>query len=273
MTDPKAPAEPMTWHYGLVARWWFEFNRDGPEIAYFRRFIEENGEPALDVACGTGRLLVPFRRAGLDVDGCDISPDMLALCRQRAESEGLSVTLFDQPVHRLDLPRRYRTIVFCGGFALGGNRAHDMEGLLRLYEHLEPGGLLVMDNEVPYTDTRAWPAWLKDGRANLPEPLPEPRERRRGEDGADYALRARIMSLDPLAQRVQYEMHAWMWRDDQLITKETHDLALTFYFTEEISLMLERAGFVDVTLRGDYTDAEPTADTEFVVFVARKPAS
>ena len=23
----------QTWHYGLVARWWAEFNLDGPEIA------------------------------------------------------------------------------------------------------------------------------------------------------------------------------------------------------------------------------------------------
>ena len=50
---------------------------DGPEIEYFRRFVEA-GQPALDVACGTGRSLVPYLRAGLDVDGCDISPDMLA---------------------------------------------------------------------------------------------------------------------------------------------------------------------------------------------------
>jgi len=27
-----------------------------------------------------------------------------------------------------------------------------------------------------------------------------------------------------------------------------------------------------VTLRGDYTDEEPDADTDFVVFIARKPA-
>jgi len=24
--------QPVTWHYGLIARWWAEFNTDGPEI-------------------------------------------------------------------------------------------------------------------------------------------------------------------------------------------------------------------------------------------------
>jgi len=34
-------------------------------------------------------------------------------------------------------------------------------------------------------------------------------------------------------------------------------------------LMLDRAGFKNVVVRGDYTDAEPTADNEFLVFIAR----
>lgn len=43
-----------SWHYGVVAQWWSEFNAGGPEIACFRAFIDGYGEPALDVACGTG---------------------------------------------------------------------------------------------------------------------------------------------------------------------------------------------------------------------------
>ncbi len=64
----------QTWHYGLVARYWAEHNTDGPEIAYFQRQIERYGQPALDAGCGTGRLLIPCLRAGLAVDGCDVSP-------------------------------------------------------------------------------------------------------------------------------------------------------------------------------------------------------
>jgi SAM-dependent methyltransferase len=97
------PDTPKTWHYGLVARWWAEFNEDGREIGYFQKYVER-GQPALDVACGTGRLLIPYLRAGLDVDGCDVSPDMIALCREKAEREGLSSTLFVQPMHELNPP-------------------------------------------------------------------------------------------------------------------------------------------------------------------------
>ncbi|HWI61375.1 MAG TPA: class I SAM-dependent methyltransferase [Symbiobacteriaceae bacterium] len=42
----------------------------------------------MDAGCGTGRLLIPLLAAGFDVDGADISPDMLALCRAKAEHIG-----------------------------------------------------------------------------------------------------------------------------------------------------------------------------------------
>ena len=96
-----------TWHYGLVARWWAEFNEGGDDLEFFRDAIKRCGEPALDAGCGTGRLLLPFLRLGLDVDGSDVSTDMLGWCATKAEAEGLSVNLYPQPMHELDLPRRY----------------------------------------------------------------------------------------------------------------------------------------------------------------------
>jgi SAM-dependent methyltransferase len=262
--------EPRTWHYGLIARWWAEFNVDGPEIEFFRPFVEA-GQPALDVACGTGRLLIPWLQAGLDVDGCDISPDMLALCRERAEREHLDPPrLHAQAVHELDLPRRYRTIVFCGGFGLGGSREQDAEGLRRLYEQLEPGGLLVLDNEVPYADKHMWPRWTREGREELPRPWRAGGARRIASDGAEYELRSRLVALDPLSQHATLEMRASMRRDGELVAEEEHVLEMTLYFTHELGLLLERAGFVDVVLRAGYEDRAPTGDDDVVVFVATR---
>ena len=261
-----------TWHHGIVATWWDEFNRDGPEIAFFRRYVEE-GQPALDAGCGTGRLLIPFLQAGLDVDGCDVSEDMLERCRARAERSGLAPSLYAQALHELDLPRRYRTIVVCGAFGLGSTREEDRESLRRIHEHLEPGGRLVLDNEPPYADPVQWKHWPKGERSELPRPErdPDPSSRRRASDGLDYELRARLVALDPLEQTCSYEMRASAWRGDELVAEERHTLDMTLYFTHELLLMLEEAGFVDVVLRAGYRDEPPTADDDFVVFVATRP--
>lgn len=258
-----------SWHYGVIARYWAEFNRSGPEIAYFQQFVE-TGQPALDVACGTGRLLLPYLRAGLDVDGCDVSPDMLALCRAAAEREGLQVNLYAQPMHELDIPRRYRTIFICGGFGLGATRAQDRQALVRLYEHLEPGGLLVLDIEMPYADEGQWQYWLKEKRRTLPQPWPASGDRKVGSDGAEYELIARAVELDPLEQRVGWQMRARMWGDGALIADEESGLTANLYFRHELAWMLEQTGFRDIDVLGAHSGAPATADDNFLVFTARR---
>ena len=66
-------------------------------------------------------------------------------------------------------------------------------------------------------------------------------------------------------------MRADMWRGSEHVAEEEHVLKMVLYFTNELLLLLERVGFTDVSLRGDYTDEVPTADSDFVVFIARKP--
>ena len=84
-------------------------------------------------------------------------------------------------------------------------------------------------------------------------------------------MRSRVVAFDPLEQQSTWEMRAWMWRDGELVAEEEHRLDMTLYFTHEIALMLELAGFVDIELRAGYEDRAPTADDDFVVFIARKP--
>jgi SAM-dependent methyltransferase len=267
-----ADEQPQTWHYGLIAEYWAQFNADfrSHEIPYFQRFIEDGGEPALDVACGTGRLLLPYLRAGLDVDGCDVSADMVALCRRKAEREGFSPTLIVQPMHELDAPRRYRTIYVCGAFGLGSTREQDLEALGRFREHLEPGGTLLLDIEVPYADMHQWALWTKEGRAGLPHALEPPDDGREAADGAVYGLRSTYLGFDPLEQRVSLAMVARRWRDGELEAEETHQLDIGLYFENELLLMLEQAGCDDIVVHGDHVEADPTPDDEFVVFVARR---
>jgi SAM-dependent methyltransferase len=257
----------QTWHYGLVAEWWAAFNTDGPEIDYFGRFAE-TGQPALDAGCGAGRLLLPWLRAGYDVDGSDVSADMIARCREQARAEGFEPTLFVQPLHELDPPRRYRTIVVCGVFGLGSTRAQDEEALRRFRRCLEPGGTLLLDNEVPYSKAWRWSLWHKDKRATLPEPWPEGGDRQQAPDGSEYELRDRALAIDPLDQTIVYELRADKWVDGRHVASERHALTTRMYFRDELVLMLRNAGFTNVEVRGGYADEEPSPDDDFLVYVA-----
>jgi SAM-dependent methyltransferase len=261
---------PQTWHYGIVAEWWAEFNHDGPEIQFFGRYVQA-GQPALDAGCGAGRLLVPWLQAGYDVDGCDVSPDMVERCRERATREGLQPTLFVQGLHELTPPRTYRTIVVCGVFGIGSTRRQDEAALVRIHDALEPGGLLLLDNEAPYADARLWRRWVKEERDALPAPWPE---RGKGTakvtaDGAEIELLSRVVEVDPLDQRATLEMRATKRRDGVVLAAEERTITLRAYFRDELLLMLDRAGFAEVEVFGDYDGGEATADSEFIVFAAR----
>ena len=257
-----------TWHHGLVARWWAEFNHGGEDIEYFRRAIEKSGEPALDAGCGAGRLLLPLLRAGIDADGSDTSRDMLEWCRKGAESEGLSATLYPQAMHELDLPRRYRTIVVCGAFGLGGTRAQDLEGLRRIHRHLESGGSLVMDHHLPNLESAgSWASWVE--KPELPRPWPKRGDRRRAGDGTELEIRVRQAAFDPLEQTTTLEIRASRYVDGHEAETQTTAIDIGIYFKSEIELMLATAGFRNVSVTSFPEDRAPRPwEDERIVFHA-----
>ena len=262
-----------SWHHGLVARWWSEFNHPEPEeVAYYGAAIRRYGQPALDLGCGTGRLLVPLLDQGLDVDGVDVSEDMVAYAAAAAAAAGHDPLVLAQSLHELDLPRRYRTIYVCGVFGIGGDRAHDRIALRRAYEHLEPGGRLVLWHELPWEgqDERGWARWLPGHRAGIPRAWREPGDRRRTADGDEIELTTRLVAFDPFRQRHVLEIRARLWHQGALVREEMGQLAENLYFGQEMLLLLEEAGFEDVQVEGPYTDRPATPDDGTLIFVARR---
>ena len=259
----------QTWHYGVMARYWAENNTTGPEIAYYQGQIERHGQPALDAGCGTGRLLIPFLRAGLDVDGAGVSGDMLAYCEQAARREGLSPRLYRQALHELDLPRQYQTIVACGVFGIGVSRAQDFVALQRFYQQLLPGGVLLLEIYLPYEDEKVWPLWRKDARNDLPEPWPE-YVGKAPDDDREYDLFYRLVSVNPLEQQTVGEMRMLSYKDKQILEDKTYPLTSNYYFRNEMRMLLAQAGFRIEAEKGDWTDADANADHHVIVFFARK---
>lgn len=263
--------QPQIWHYGLVAVDWAEFATDGgKEAPYFKNKIEMFGQPALDLGCGTGRLLIPLLRAGLEVDGCDYSQDMLDQCAARAKQEGLSTTLYPQSMHELDLPRRYRTIYACGVIGLGGKQELAQQAMRRCYDHLRPGGALIFDYSPRWNDPPAWLNRLPDSRHALPQEWPESGRRQTLSDGTDLEITTRTIYMDPLENVATRQVRARLWKGDLLLKEEIHTQVVGDYSKNELLLMLEKAGFQDTEVKGDYCDEPATADDEVILFIARK---
>jgi SAM-dependent methyltransferase len=263
MTD-----DPLVWHYGLMAERWAEFNNDAREVPYLLGKIEQYGQPVLDLACGTGRVLLPLLHHGIDLDGCDISEDMLTLCRQKANQAGFHPNLYQYPMHALDIPRKYKLIYICDSFGLSGSRENDLEALKCCHAHLEDGGTLVINIQADYSDPVWWGMWLSEKRKSLPEPWPEKGNSKVASDGSEHFAQFRLTAFDPLEQSYVREVRLEKWIDGKLAKSEEYTLRGNIYFKNELLLMLKTAGFHDITVCGDYTEQAANADHEDLVFLA-----
>ena len=263
--------ESGTWHHGLVARWWAEFTEADPdELAYFRAAIRRFGEPVLDAGCGSGRILVPLLADGFDIDGSDISADMIAEAEARASKAGYTPRLVVQPMHELELGRTYRTIYMCGAFGIGGTRDQDRKALRRAYRHIEPGGaLLIANHELPYATSDArWARWLPGARDDLMREWQSEGEKRITSDGDELEWLSRPAVLDPLEQRLILDVRIRLRHDGEIVKEEAYSLKENLYFAQEILLLLDEAGFRDVAVEGGYTGRPATANDGMVAFTA-----
>lgn len=260
------------WHHGPALARVRESQPQWTGRCLLSKADKRYGEPALDVACGTGRLLLPYLRAGLDVDGCDISPDMLAHCREKASREGLSPLLYAQAMHELDLPRTYRTIFVCGSFGIGETRAQNARALRRFYDHLMPGGVLLLDHPMPYGERSSWywKDWLHENRQQLDPDFWTDPECERASDGSEYRTCFRLADIDPLEQVITQQIRAELWQGEQLIEEEERTLTSNIYFKNELLLMLQQTGFEAIEVQGDFIEAEATSEHGTLIFIARK---
>ena len=77
-------------HFQDAALYDFEYRRRRADVNFYRRLVRDRmgfarPGPVLDLACGSGRLLVPLLRDGHTVVGLDRAPAMLAAAARRVQ--------------------------------------------------------------------------------------------------------------------------------------------------------------------------------------------
>jgi SAM-dependent methyltransferase len=252
---------------GLVAEAWDLLRGDTsgwPDRAFYRAIIAQRSGPVLDVGCGTGRLLLDYLADGIDIDGVDNSPEMIALCHDKAAADGLDVSgrLFVQEMDQLALLRRYATILVpSSSFQLLTNAEAAKQAMARFREHLLPGGVLVMSIMSKLWPGRRtppqmeWGDWFKIGDQVRPR------------DGATIRRWIRTRH-DHEAQLQDEENRYEVLRDGAVVESELHTRvpSVRWYSQTQAVAVYKAAGFGDVTVTSGFTfDPARPEDTTFCV--------
>jgi SAM-dependent methyltransferase len=228
------------------------------DLGFYLGIAKAAGGPVLDVACGTGRVLLRALEAGLDADGVDDSGDMLERLRVNAAAHGLTPRVIRGDMRAFRMPRRYRCVMIPFNAFAHNLTADDQLGTLRgCREHLLPGGRLVFD---VFSVT---PAMLATPVA---EPVLE-LETKHPETG--LLLRLYDGRRLDVATQTQHSQIAIEELDAGGAVARTHRFAtvVRWIHPSEMELLLRLAGFARWEITGGF-DGRPVADHEGAIVVS-----
>jgi SAM-dependent methyltransferase len=240
------------------------------DVGFYVDAARQSAGPVLELGCGTGRVLFPTARAGVEIFGLDASEVMLAECQRRLQAEPPAVrarvTLQRGDMREFDLGRIFGlvTIPF-RPFQHLQTVDEQLACLSAIRRHLAPRGRLVFDIFNPSIHNLAKPA---DGAETDEEPpftLP---------DGRSVVRRHRVLERNLASQTVVGEIVYHVTYPDGRQTRLVQPLRMRYLFRFEAEHLLARAGFTVEQVYSDF-DRAPygTRYPSELIFIARRDAA
>ncbi len=240
------------------------------DFEFYLDYARQCGSPVLELACGTGRLLVPLaeavdQRSGLEITGVDLSENMLAVCRQKIEDRQLAgqVNLVHASMADYDLPRKDFALAFIAfrSFTHLYSQQDQLACLECTFNHLRPGGMIIIDIYAP----------LYKFLAKEPDEPFTVRWEFDLPNGHHVIRKDRFVRNDPVRQIQYSELRFEEYNlGGDLVNALNVPISTRYTFHFEMQLLLEKAGFEMVDLFRDY-EKTPFDGTGEIIAVARKP--
>lgn len=248
-------------YQGLLAEVYdLVFQLPDDEYNFYRYFLDSMPGPALELASGSGQFLLNYLIAGYAVEGVDCSSIMLEQCLRKALGYKVKPVLYNQSMQDLALSNRYKTIFIPScSFMLISDYAQAEEALKRFYEHLAPGGQLIISLFLPWYERELLANVLRLRESNI-------------------ALSENIsvawyesFAYDPVEQIRQAFYRFEKYKNNVLEYAEQHAMEWRWYGRYEFEALLGKAGFEGIRAYGEYTLCEPSASTSTLCFRALRP--
>ena len=240
----------------------FAYGTKEDDLAFWSQLAGEAEGPALELACGTGRVAIPLARARHRVTGLDISPNMLAVARTRLAREPVEVRsrlrLVQGDMTSFDLGERFALIFIAyHSFQALTSRVGQRRCLESCARHLDAKGRLAINVFNPRLSTLA---------AGAGDYGPDEYSGPNGVIVRETAHTEFDIANQRLFWRPAYECTA----PDGKVTMRQHLAELRYFFRFEMEWMLEACGFEVEALYGDFERSPFRAESGEMIFAARR---
>jgi len=236
-----------------------EFTKD---IRFYVEMAKACGGGVLELACGTGRILLPIAQQGVKITGLDISKEMLNVAKNKIDSDAVAkrnTTLVEGNMRAFDLGKRYALIfVAFRSFQCLLTKKDQVACLKAVHEHLADNGIFVLDLFAPRHD------FLAMGKRSVD--LGEFYDEDNG-----LHIKRRAEDTYNLAEQTLHEDRYYEWTDKQgNFQQEVWSLDLAYLFRYEAELLLEKCGFLVDHVYGGFDRSPYDYISGEQIFVARK---
>jgi ubiquinone/menaquinone biosynthesis C-methylase UbiE len=225
------------------------------DVAFWRAFARQSGGLVLELGCGTGRISLPLAKAGVDLVGVDRSAAMLSRARRLSRRSIGHLQLLRGDVRALPFAdQAFRTVIAPYGILQSLIRARDLaETLKSVARVITPGGTFGVD-VVP--DVPNWREYRN--RVQL-----------RGRHGLAQVTLVESVRQDRRRRLTTFEQR-FFERRGRHTTEHRFDLTFRTLTVPQMSVALERAGFVVESVLGDYHGRPWDARAEVWIILAKK---
>ena len=212
-----------------------------PAVDFYRAEADRQGGSVLELGCGTGRKLVPIASDGHPCTGLELSPDMLAEARSKADARALEVEWVRGDMRDFDLGRTFDLVFIAGNSLLHLHETDDLLSCLRSVRgHLAPGARFVFDVFNPSVRMLADADGVRRTRDALSFVDPD-----RGDVRVDVAE-----TYDAAAQVIRGTWHLSTDLEPDFVVAP---LELRSIFPQELPLLLTLGGLRLVERHGDWS--------------------
>lgn len=246
----------MNFYKGLSATYYDQFFHevDKQELEFYQKCITSSPSPALEIACGTGRILLPLLEKGLHVEGFDSSQEMLEILQQKATQKKIKTIIFQQQMQALALQKKYGCLFSpLGSFQQLARLDDAYAALQRFYDHLVPHGMLVIYLYLPWHNVPEPGVWHEHDALTF--------------DGGSMLRVFEKAIHNLLEQQVYLNYRYQIWQGNTLLAQEQKQMIIRWYSRHEFELMLQSVGFKNIMVQQGYQDDGPV---DVMIFIARK---